>query len=70
MSQLDFLDEIEQNGGLPPDLVEYKPNFTIELKNGSYLLMKGNFQDEWQHRIAKSSKAPGSRVNLTFRILK
>ena len=43
--------------------------FSILLEDGSYLLMKGNFQDEWQHRIPKSSKVLRPRVNLTFRIL-
>ena len=42
--------------------------FSIPLENGSYLLMKGDFQQDWQHRIAKSTKPLKSRVNLTFRI--
>jgi alkylated DNA repair dioxygenase AlkB len=43
---------------------------SVLLENGSYLLMKGNFQEEWQHRIAKSTRPMQPRVNLTFRILK
>ncbi|NCD69715.1 alpha-ketoglutarate-dependent dioxygenase AlkB family protein [Mucilaginibacter agri] len=42
--------------------------YSIPLENGSYLLMKGDFQDHWQHRIAKSAKKMKERVNLTFRI--
>ncbi len=42
--------------------------FTVLLENGSYLLMKGEFQDQWQHRIAKSRIPMGPRINLTFRI--
>jgi alkylated DNA repair dioxygenase AlkB len=42
--------------------------FTVLLEDGSYLLMKGEFQDQWQHRIAKSRLSMGPRVNLTFRI--
>ena len=42
--------------------------FSIPLQNGSFLLMKGDFQQNWQHRIAKSNKPVGERVNLTFRI--
>ena len=42
--------------------------FSIPLQNGSFLLMKGDFQQNWQHRIAKSNKLVGERVNLTFRI--
>ncbi len=41
--------------------------FTVLLENGSYLLMKGEFQDQWLHRIAKSRLPMGPRVNLTFR---
>jgi alkylated DNA repair dioxygenase AlkB len=43
--------------------------YAVTLQNGSYLLMRGNFQDEWQHRIAKSTMPMQPRVNLTFRIL-
>lgn len=42
--------------------------FNILLEDGSYLLMKGDFQDKWQHRIAKSTIPMKERVNLTFRI--
>lgn len=48
----------------------HSKKYSVELENGSYLLMKGDFQDEWQHRIAKSHKAMKPRINLTFRILK
>ena len=43
--------------------------YSMILGNGSYLLMKGNFQDEWEHRVPKSSKVLKPRVNLTFRIM-
>ncbi len=43
---------------------------SIPLKSGSYLLMKGNFQEEWQHRIARAANIVKPRVNLTFRISK
>lgn len=42
----------------------------VLLENGSYILMKGNFQDQWEHRIAKSTKPMRPRINLTFRIIK
>jgi len=42
--------------------------FSVLLEDGSYLLMKGEFQDKWQHRIAKSRLAMGPRINLTYRI--
>ena len=47
---------------------DHNLKFSIPLQNGSFLLMKGDFQLNWQHRIAKSNKPVGERVNLTFRI--
>lgn len=44
--------------------------FKVLLENGSYLLMKGLFQDKWEHRIAKSRTPMQARINLTFRITK
>jgi alkylated DNA repair dioxygenase AlkB len=49
--------------------MDHAQRFSVLLENGSYLLMHGDFQDQWEHRIAKSKKAMGSRVNLTFRKL-
>ena len=43
-------------------------NFSVLLEHGSYLLMRGEFQEQWLHRIAKSTVTMGPRVNLTFRI--
>jgi len=40
------------------------------LENGSLLLMKGETQHFWKHQIPKTAKPIGSRINLTFRILK
>jgi len=47
---------------------DHSIKFSIPLENGSYLLMKGDFQQDWQHRIAKSTKPMKPRINLTFRI--
>lgn len=47
---------------------DHAKKYAIPLHNGSYLLMKGNFQQDWQHRIAKSTRLMKERVNLTFRI--
>jgi alkylated DNA repair dioxygenase AlkB len=47
---------------------DHNIKFSIPLENGSYLLMKGDFQQDWQHRIAKSTTPLKPRVNLTFRI--
>lgn len=43
--------------------------YSVKLENGSYLLMKAGFQDDWEHRIAKSTKPMKARVNLTFRLI-
>jgi alkylated DNA repair dioxygenase AlkB len=43
--------------------------YSIKLENGSYLLMKGGLQDNWEHRIAKSTKPMKARLNLTFRLI-
>ncbi len=42
--------------------------FKVLLESGSYLLMKGLFQDKWEHSIAKSRTPMKPRINLTFRI--
>jgi alkylated DNA repair dioxygenase AlkB len=47
---------------------DHTVKYSIPLENGSYLLMKGDFQLNWQHRIAKSTKPMKERVNLTFRV--
>ena len=42
---------------------------SIVLEHGSLLLMKGTTQHFWKHQIPKTTKAVGSRINLTFRII-
>ncbi len=42
----------------------------IVLEHGSLLLMKGTTQHFWKHQIPKTSKPIGSRINLTFRVIK
>ncbi|MGM9478123.1 alpha-ketoglutarate-dependent dioxygenase AlkB family protein [Pedobacter sp. GSP4] len=46
---------------------DHREKYTIRLEHGSLLLMKGDLQTKWDHRIAKSSRHMGPRVNLTFR---
>lgn len=43
---------------------------SIVLENGSFLLMKGTTQHFWKHQIPKTAKPVGSRINLTFRVIK
>lgn len=49
------------------DYASKKSLQSIELTNGSLLLMSGATQHYWEHRIPKTSKPAGSRINLTFR---
>lgn len=49
---------------------DHNMKFSIPLEHGSYLLMQGDFQQDWQHRIAKSTRLMKERINLTFRISK
>lgn len=42
---------------------------TIELTHGSLLIMHPGCQEEYQHRICKTSGAAGLRINWTFRPL-
>ncbi|WP_337879121.1 alpha-ketoglutarate-dependent dioxygenase AlkB [Rheinheimera sp.] len=41
--------------------------FKLMLQHGSLLLMGGECQRYWQHRVAKMAKAQQGRINLTFR---
>ncbi len=43
---------------------------TMELTNGSFLLMSGQTQHYWEHQIPKTSKNTGPRINITFRVIK
>lgn len=49
--------------------IDHQQKYSIELENGSVLLMKGDMQLNWEHRVAKSTKRLAGRVNLTFRII-
>lgn len=44
-----------------------KKVISIPVNNGSLILMKGELQHFWVHKIAKTKKKIGPRVNLTFR---
>lgn len=45
------------------------PRVDIPLFDGSLLVMRGSTQRFWQHKIPKTQKAVGVRVNLTFRYI-
>ncbi|WP_345814762.1 alpha-ketoglutarate-dependent dioxygenase AlkB [Paraburkholderia sp. PREW-6R] len=40
---------------------------SYSLKGGSLLVMKGDTQAEWRHRVPKEPRVSGERINLTFR---
>ncbi len=40
---------------------------SVLLEPGSLLIMKGATQQNWEHRIPKTKKAQGARINITFR---
>lgn len=44
-------------------------NANVELTHGSLLVMRGGTQANWLHRIPKTAKSVGERLNLTFRRL-
>jgi alkylated DNA repair dioxygenase AlkB len=48
---------------------DHDRKYAIRLENGSMLLMKGDLQQHWEHRIAKSTTPLKPRINLTFRII-
>jgi alkylated DNA repair dioxygenase AlkB len=45
----------------------HQQKYSVKLESGSLLIMKGNLQAEWDHRIPKSTQPMKERVNLTFR---
>jgi len=42
---------------------------SVELTNGTFVLMKGETQHRWEHTIPKTLKEVTPRISLTFRIL-
>jgi len=51
-------------------LDDRKNKYSLPLRHGSLLIMKGDLQVHWEHRIAKSDKAMDPRINLTFRMIR
>lgn len=40
---------------------------SIDLDHGDLLIMRGDTQTHWEHRVAKNPRIAGERINLTFR---
>ncbi|RZJ51957.1 MAG: alpha-ketoglutarate-dependent dioxygenase AlkB [Flavobacterium sp.] len=51
-------------------LNHHESKYSIPLPHGSLLLMKGDLQEHWEHRIAKSNLLMKERINLTFRLVR
>lgn len=49
------------------DYRDKKPVISLELKSGSIVVMKGETQKVWEHRIPKTKKFRDARINITFR---
>ncbi|MDM1556141.1 alpha-ketoglutarate-dependent dioxygenase AlkB [Chryseobacterium indologenes] len=47
----------------------HQSKYSLPLPHGSLLIMKGDLQEHWEHRIAKSRLQMGPRINLTFRLI-
>lgn len=44
-----------------------RERYAVELESGSLLLMTGEAIARWWHRVPKTSRPVGERINLTFR---
>jgi len=42
----------------------------VEIPPGSVVVMSGRCQAEWVHRVAKTKRSVGPRINLTFRTIR
>ncbi|WP_426478498.1 alpha-ketoglutarate-dependent dioxygenase AlkB family protein [Chryseobacterium sp. CBSDS_008] len=47
----------------------HQSKYSLPLPHGSLLIMKGDLQEHWEHRIAKSLTPMKERINLTFRLV-
>lgn len=47
----------------------HQSKYSLPLPHGSLLIMKGDLQENWEHRIAKSALPMKERINLTFRLV-
>ncbi len=47
----------------------HQSKYSLALPHGSLLIMKGDLQEHWEHRIAKSVASMKERINLTFRLV-
>lgn len=48
----------------------HQSKYSLPLPHGSLLIMKGDLQENWEHRIAKSVIPMKERINMTFRLIR
>lgn len=48
---------------------DHSHKYSIRLESGALMIMKGNLQTDWEHRVPKSARPMQPRVNLTFRVV-
>lgn len=48
----------------------HQSKYSLPLPHGSLLIMKGDLQENWEHRIAKSATPMKERIKLTFRLIR
>lgn len=48
---------------------DHQRKYSLYLGNGSLLIMKGDLQRNWEHRIPKITTKVAGRINLTFRTI-
>jgi len=41
----------------------------LDLAHGDLIIMRGDMQQKWLHRIAPTTKLKGERINITFRFI-
>lgn len=49
---------------------DHLKKYGLPLQHGSLLIMKGDLQTNWEHRIAKSTTPMKPRINLTFKSIR
>jgi len=48
---------------------DHAEKIELDLHSGDLLIMRGTTQALWRHRVPKTKKAVGERINLTFRLV-
>lgn len=46
---------------------DHRIQHTLLLQHGDLLIMRGQFQQHWQHTVPRTRRKVGERINITFR---